>query len=122
MKKYYRPLKKYCTEEEIEKHKSKAKDPKLCRGGRPHDFVLILPSFISHTEKYNHDATRYYEILKEVHDFEKAKSQELEDLGIQDSLGNWRDWEWKTYGCTICNEIERQTEEDMIKKFGYKNE
>lgn len=43
MKKYDHVSKKWLTEEEWEEKNRKLKKSKLCRGGKPHSFKLVLP-------------------------------------------------------------------------------
>ena len=75
MKVYNRQTKKW--EEESPKAGS-LKKPKACRGGRPHDFVLLVPSYIKRDhELFKEEIEKYYEIEEERNSVNKIIDEKL---------------------------------------------
>ena len=79
MKRYDRESKKHISEEE---YQGKLKRRKLCKGGKPHDWVEVLPYGVSTNELYNGTTGPYYEAEKAIREFTKQKHDELAALGI----------------------------------------
>lgn len=104
MKIYHRESKKWLTPEEIEKYKSR-KDKKLCRGKKPHDYVLVLPSHVQYnSEIYKFNPEEYYKVKDEIYDFIEKQNQKLVAMGIK--VRCWNRKETRLYGCTVCKKLE----------------
>ncbi len=114
MKHYHRETKSWLTEEEIAAYKKKKRNKELCRGGKEHDYILILPSYINFTSKYNYNAERYYRILEEIDDFNEKKSKELEEMGVKDRIYSWRGSRLRTYGCSVCHKLDHREHKKAI--------
>lgn len=104
MKKYDRITKKYVPEEELAA-RIKLKKPDTCKGGKEHDFVLVLPERVTtKTSILGIDvAEQYYAIEKERNDMNKEYDQKLKDLGIFSRCG----WPFdrgsiRHYVCSVC--------------------
>lgn len=102
MKKYDRQLKKWVTVEEYERTHQQ-KDKKFCRGKRPHDFVLVLPTGVTYNEKYRFDPESYYKIMDERVAFIEGQKRQLEQMGILQRWGSsWNSKETRLYMCSVC--------------------
>lgn len=101
MKKYDNKLKKYVTQEEWDKsHKHKDKD--LCKGKRPHDFVLVLPFHITYNSTYKFNPEMYYKIVDEINEFKEKQDKRLIDMGIVKRYGDWNRAETRCFMCSVC--------------------
>lgn len=103
MKKYDRETKKYV--EDLNSGKS-AKKRKLCRGGKPHDFVLVLPPMITYTDAYKFKPEIYYESHERVRQFLISEDQHLLKNGITSRFQNWRGSALRHYACTVCGKTD----------------
>ncbi len=99
MKIYDREKKKWVTQEEYDKS-HKPRDKKVCRGGKPHDFVLVLPFYTSYDEAYKFKPEDYYKIMDERFDFIEKQKVQLEKMGIKDR--GWNRKETRLYMCSVC--------------------
>lgn len=100
MKKYDENLRKYVSVEEYERT-HQLRDKSVCRGKKPHDFVLVLPYMVSYTSEYKFNPEEYYRVMDELFDIKEKKYQELETLGIKSSRG-WNRQETRLYMCSVC--------------------
>lgn len=113
MKKVYdRKKKEYITEEEYERRYSK-RDKDICRGKRPHDFVLTLPLWVKSDERYerNPDPEAYYRAVEQLAEFQKGVSEELEafsGIHLSPSYGLGRPI--RRYVCAVCGKQEYKHE------------
>lgn len=109
MKKYDPAKKKYVSIEEYEKTYN-PRDKKLCRGKKPHDFVLILPPWVTYSTGYEFNPERYYDLLDELAEFEVRTYKKIVDMGVKSVYGG-RLQAKKTsryFACTVCNKREHQ--------------
>jgi len=90
------------------------KKRELCKRKQPHDFVLILPDYISRS---NHDATleqvkEYYLSEQRIIDFKREEVRQLELKGVY--LQNWQTMRpiLKYYCCSGCGK--RKTSFDYL--------
>jgi len=104
MKKYSNKVKKWVSEEEFERlHNSR--DKKTCRGGKAHDYVLVLPEYISYNEGYKFNPEKYYAIMDARYDFIEKQDQELKKMGIGSrTSANYRST--RHLICSICKKKE----------------
>ena len=67
MKHYDRVTKEYVTEEELERRMSarKPKTRKNCRGGKPHDYVLVIQDYWNHHKIYTTEQVDMYYLLED---------------------------------------------------------
>lgn len=101
MKKYDREKKKWVSVEAYDKsHKHKDKD--LCKGSRPHNFMLVLPLYVTHTLKYDYDAQKYYDVMDEEFEFKNKQRERLENMGINIRRHYYDKKETRFYVCSIC--------------------
>lgn len=103
MKKYDREKKKWVSIEEYEKT-HKPRDKKKCRGGKPHDFVLVLPFYTSYDSTYKYHPEDYYKIMDERYEFIEKQRTELEKMGIKDR--GWNRKETRLFMCAVCKKQE----------------
>lgn len=103
MKKYDRETKTWIEEEELDKKLAKKK---TCKGGKEHDWILCLPSYVSYkdTALGIEVAEQYYAIEDAREDMNIALDSQLEAIGINSRtyrvgklLGRRRD-----YVCSVC--------------------
>jgi hypothetical protein len=104
MKKYDRETKQWLDEEEVTKKLSK---PKLCKGGREHDWILRLPSYTRFGDSsLGLDiAEEYYKIEDAREDANIAFDEQLESIGVESRsfrfsklMGRQRH-----YICSVCH-------------------
>lgn len=106
MKKVYdRKKKQWITQEEHDRRYSK-RPKNVCRGGRPHDFVLVLPSWVRTNERYNLDPLPYYEAQEAARAFQERMSNELADRGIMVSRYHGLGSGMRHYVCSVCKKQE----------------
>jgi hypothetical protein len=81
MKQYDRESKKWVDEEVVERKNAKRK---LCKGGREHDWVLCLPSWVrvQGSALGLDKVEEYYKIEDEREDADIAFDERLEKIGI----------------------------------------
>ena len=99
MKEYNRTTKKW--EEAVD---IKLKKRELCKGGKPHDYVLVLPDHETYTEAYKFNPEAYYELLEELGRFEEETARKIEEMGIKTRymrFGMGR-WVHRYYICSVC--------------------
>ena len=98
MKQYDRKLKKWVEEKE---KVGSLKRPETCKGKKPHDWVLLIPSMISKHKPFSkEEVARYYEIEAGRKALEKSYNEELAELGLES-----RYWSYelrKFYKCAKC--------------------
>lgn len=103
MKKYDRSSKKWISIEEYERiHKPRNKE--FCRGKKPHDFVLVLPEYVSYNEKYQHNPEAYYELIDAIDVFEEELDRRIKDLGVVERFSRGTKWKrsYRFYLCSVC--------------------
>lgn len=92
------------SDEEYEAYKAKKrKDPKICRGGKPHDFILVLPFHVTYdpnTYKFNPD--EYYKIMDEEAERAEEVDRKLAAIGVKKKYSSWRHRETRCYICSVC--------------------
>lgn len=103
MKHYDRETKTWLPEEEVERKNAKRKG---CKGGKEHDWILCLPSYVEvHGSVLGLDKVEeYYRIEDEREDAEIAFDERLEALGIKSRLfrlGSFRGRR-RSYVCSVC--------------------
>jgi hypothetical protein len=83
MKKVYNRDKRIWKDE---KPMTSLKRPETCKGKKPHEFVLIIPKYISTTHDFNFDEVRkYYEIKDSECKFAEELDREYKKLGVRNS-------------------------------------
>lgn len=105
MKHYDRTKRKWVGETEVVK---KPRDKHVCKGGRPHSYVLVLPHGVSYGPDYKFNPEAYYAILDEIQDFVEQKKKDVEVLGIDKIKYSWS-WNYSTYRhwvCSVCGKKE----------------
>ncbi len=107
MKIYDREKKKWVSQEAYEKSRN-ARDKKLCRGKRPHDFVLVLPDYVSYSANYNFKPEIYYEICDETQAFLGKQKERLIAMGIIPRYGIGGRKETRLYMCSVCKKRDYQ--------------
>jgi len=109
MKVYDRDKRKWVEQDVLEKERqAKLKKAKLCRGQKPHEFLLVLPSYIP-TLKGNltqEEIAEYYISEKRIAEFMEQEKKRLEQFGIGTRssfrLGRFT----KHYECAVCRKKE----------------
>ena len=107
MKKYSRIAKKHVTPEEYDRiHSTKDKD--FCKGKKPHDFVLVLPHYVTYDETYKHNPLEYYKLKAELEDFEDAIDKKVRALGVVERTFRISRLRRKNYLfiCSVCKKQE----------------
>ena len=100
MKKYLREKKKWVSEEEYEAFHAK-KIAGVCKGNRPHDFVLVLPSWgVQWDGVTKYDAEAYYKAMEEREEFIKSQDEELVKKGIL--VRACYSSNSRHYACSVC--------------------
>jgi len=87
------------------------KKRKECRGGREHDFVLVLPfhrHFSDATEPTAKSIQEYYKIKDELYEFAKAINDRIKKLGINNKYLEWDRYETREFICLVCGKIKRE--------------
>jgi len=105
MKKYDTFTRKWVTEEELAASKKKFKKRKLCRGGKEHDYILVLPPYVQTKDTVLgiDVAEDYYRIEREKQGLVEAKERELEELGVVSRRGwGFLGGETRHYICSVC--------------------
>lgn len=100
--KYDRDTKKWVTDEE---YQGKIKKRKHCKGGRPHDFVLMLPwGFEAIEGKYKGNAEVAYALEEQVEKYRQTLIEKLEaEEGIiMKTLRTFNFSQYRTYTCSVC--------------------
>lgn len=99
MKHYDRAKKKWVTQEELDTAK-KPRDKDVCKGRRPHDYVLVLPWYVQTDEKYQFNPEKYYDMMKKRLAFIEKQDSELKSMGIFRASYNGN--ESKLFICSVC--------------------
>lgn len=104
MKQYRKDAKKHLDDDEYEAYKAKKRrDGSICRGGKPHDFVLVLPFHVTYDPAlYKFNPEEYYRIRDEVYKFEEEAERQLREMGIKQRYGRWPRTETRYYMCSVC--------------------
>lgn len=99
MKEYNRTTKKY---EEVTNIKLKKRE--LCKGEKPHDYVLVLPDHETYDENYKFNPEKYYEILEDLGRYEEMVAKSLIEMGIKSRYGRFvmSRWVHRHYICSVC--------------------
>lgn len=105
MKEYDREKKKWVSVDAKERE-LKLKKRKMCRGGRPHNFVLVLPMYVHFNELYKFNPEEYYKIMEEYDAFIDEQDQKFKKLGIVTRFGGGLYGRNKTYMCSVCKKVE----------------
>lgn len=111
MKRFDRETKEYVTEEEYARRYSN-RNKKTCRGGRPHDYVLVLPLWIKTTEQYKLNPVVYYDAMDRIDDFTREQSEELARHGILVRHYGYPSRP-RLYVCSVCNKQEYKSEREL---------
>lgn len=103
MKKYDREKKKWVTVEEYERT-HQPRDKHFCHGKTPHDFVLVLPEYVSYNEKYQHNPEAYYELLDEFEKLEEEVDEKIKSMGVVERFSRSSKWRrsYRFYLCSVC--------------------
>ena len=99
MKSYNRETGKYITNEE---KGGKLKKRELCKGGRQHDWVKVLPFGYEASEAYEGDVEPLYQALEAIADFEDATYDVLKQIGIVKTHKAWRPRPERVLMCSVC--------------------
>lgn len=105
MKKYDRAAREYVTEEEYNRRYSKREG---CKGGKMHDFVLVVPPQYRMDGSLGMDvAEKFYEaedtLLSKEDAAEKEFTAALEKIGLNESkYGRWKSSRNRYYICLRC--------------------
>lgn len=99
MKEYNRTTKKWEETTDI-----KLKKRELCRGGREHDFLLVLPDHEDYDETYKFNPEMYYELLEDLGKYENKVAQQLKEMGVKSRYTrfNLSQWVRRHYICSVC--------------------
>lgn len=96
-------------EEEKEKTGS-LKKPKTCKGGRPHDFILLVPFYIRRNTPLTPEQTLKYYKLQEIEQlFKEKQDEEYKKIGLKEFHYNFMPHYF--YRCAICG---KEKYEDKI--------
>lgn len=101
-----------------EKDGGSLKKRETCKGGRPHDWVEVLPYGMEAIEGvYQGDTEPYYLGLKAIKEFEQHIYEELEKIGIKQSGRHfsvsdlWHDRS-RPYMCSVCHKKDYRNKND----------
>lgn len=99
MKKYDREKRRWVDEKELTKKQGKRK---LCKGGRPHDFQLALPSYVKVVGYPTSEAVlEYYQSEERKEKFLEEENKKLESFGIM--LSNHFNFKrHRFFICSVC--------------------
>ena len=100
MKEYNRQTRKW---EEKTTGQGKFTQRDTCKGGRPHDYILSLPSYIKITDAIQPEAIPEYYLSEERRQkFNHEEDEKLASLGLRTS--RWQPKEvTRYYRCVICD-------------------
>lgn len=109
MKHYDRETNTWMTEDEYREHKRKRE---LCKGSKPHDFVLVLPSHARHSTSVLgiEVAEDYYRIMDDIVDYTRAQYSNLTSIGIHAKVYPPR-YPVREYLCMECGKKDYQYKE-----------
>lgn len=117
MKHYDKETKKYISQEEYERRKKiSLKKKQTCRGGKEHDFVLVLPRYVNTIGVPTKEAIEeYYASERRRFLFSKKEKEILESVGIKVNFGYGylRDGVSVNLQCTVCGKLEYKLDEKL---------
>lgn len=104
MKQYRRDAKRHMSDEEYEVYKAKGrKDPKICRGGKPHDYVLVLPFHVTFDPAiYKFNPEEYYRLKDELTALIEKHNEKIVAMGVTSRYRSWERRETRYYICSVC--------------------
>lgn len=98
MKEYNRKTKRW---EERKEPTGSLKKPKNCRGGKPHEFELCLPSWVQTLKTFTlADVERYYNILEWRKKTDITEHKSLTELGVRNCFIDFK--VIRHYNCIHC--------------------
>lgn len=91
-------------EHEYDSNGKSLKKRETCRGGKPHDFVLVLPDHVTYNEDYQFNPEAYYQLEEERIAFDKDMERRALELGITNKYRYSRDMFGvrRCYRCSVC--------------------
>lgn len=102
MKKYDRETKKWVEEAVLEKRRN-ARNKKLCRGGKDHDYVLVLPAYTTYDPAtYCFNPKEYYKLMDEKFEYLEKWKEKVRALGIKRFSDSWNSKESRLFICSVC--------------------
>ncbi len=102
MKKYDRENKRWVDAETLDKRLS-ARDLNVCRGKKPHDFVLVLPFHVHPADGYKGDPNAYYNLMDERYQLLEEFNKKIASIGVHCSYHTWNRKESRLYICSVCS-------------------
>ncbi len=77
---------------------------KTCKGGRPHEFKLCLPSYV---DQHNGDVSEkgileYYLSEDRIEKFKENEGEILDGFGIKKRFSSWPFKSSRHYKCEVC--------------------
>lgn len=97
MKEYNRRTKRWEEKEKI----GSLKKRETCKGGKEHEWVLMIPKYISRTHNLSKEEIReYYKIEQDRIDFETTLADRCAKIGVKGRY--WIGGNSKFYMCAIC--------------------
>lgn len=106
--------------EEVSKNTSKGtlKKKETCRGGKPHDYQLVLPSYgvtkVLGREPTEVEVQKYYEYEDDLYHYEKALREKLtQETGLTVRYGNMFSRLNRHLQCSVCGKREYQDVKDI---------
>ena len=99
MKEYNRTTKKWGEATDI-----KLKKRELCKGGKEHDYLLVLPDYVSYTESYKFNPEAYYELMEDLDKYTKENDRKLVEMGLKSRLFRFlpSSSTRRNYMCSVC--------------------
>lgn len=104
MKKYDRETKKYVEQGELEPRR-KARPKDVCRGGKVHHFILMLPYMVTYNEAYRFNPEEYYKLKDAEYEYVEEQKKKIRALGIVERSG-WNRQQSRHYICSVCKKEE----------------
>lgn len=106
MKQYRRDAKQHMDNEEYAKWRS-SRDKKVCRGGKPHDYILVAPYGFKKVDQPfgfldTEQIVECYKSQEKVNEFLRKEEERLKALGIEHKYTGWRYQVTKRYICSVC--------------------
>ena len=98
MKKYDATIRKY-----VEETQGTLKKPKVCKGGKPHDFQPVLPSMVKTTKDVTPQMIdAYYGSELRRTEYLASEDAKLNEIGIVSNLRFWRNEVHIHVECARC--------------------
>lgn len=111
MKEYNRQTKRW---EEKKEDVGSLKRPETCKGGRPHDFVLLVPKYIKTDHFLTADeVAEYYRLEEEDVIFQGEQRKKYKAIGIVNA--GFRPGPCRFYRCSVCGKEEWDLSESKKK-------